>query len=121
MILVDTSIWIDHLRVGDKALSDLLEATEVAIHPLVLGELAVGSIRGRETFLGLLRQLPNVPVADTAEVLAFVDTHALHGQGLGIVDVHLLASTLLTPDGWLWTRDARLRKAAAALGVSWQA
>lgn len=120
MILVDTSIWIDHLRSTNDALASLLETSEVITHPLVLGELAVASLRRRDEFLRLLDELPSAPLADSSEVLAFIDAYRLHGQGLGIVDVHLLASTLLAPGTSLWTRDARLRAAASSLGVLWR-
>lgn len=119
MILVDTSVWIDHLRSADSTLMELLESVDVATHPLVVGELAVGSLRDRDEFLGLLEQLPQVPVASDAEVHALITRQALHGQELGIVDIHLLASALLAPGISLWTRDARLRAAADSLSVLW--
>ena len=119
MILVDTSIWIDHLKSTDAALVELLDSVQVLTHPLVIGELAVGSLRQREEFLRLLDELPQAPIADSSEVLTFIDAYRLHGQGLGIVDVHLLASILLAPGASLWTRDARLRAAASSLGVLW--
>lgn len=120
MILVDTSVWIDHLRSAEPGLVGLLESVAVATHPLVIGELAVGSLRNRLEFLQLLDELPRTPVADESEVLALVHAYALHGQGLGIVDVHLLASTLLAPGVSLWTRDTRLQAAASSLGVLWR-
>ena len=120
MILVDTSVWIDHLRQSDPTLVELLEAVAVGTHPLVIGELAVGSLRNRAELLALLDELPRAPVADENEVLALINAHQLHGHGLGIVDVHLLASTLLAPGTSLWTRDARLRAAASSLGVLWR-
>ena len=118
MILVDTSVWIDHLRSSDPTLVDLLESADVATHPLVIGELAVGSIRRRADFLDLLGQLPSIPVANSAEVLTFIDARRLYGQGLGIVDVHLLASATLLPGSTIWTRDSRLLSAATALGLA---
>lgn len=118
MILVDTSVWIDHLRLSDPTLVDLLESAEVATHPLVIGELAVGSIRSRDQFLGLLGQLPRMPIATDTEVLTFIEARKLHGQGLGIVDVHLLASTTLLPGSSIWTRDSRLLGAATTLGLA---
>ena len=119
MILVDTSIWIDHLKSTDAALVELLDSVQVVTHPLVIGELAVGSLRQREDFLRLLDELPKAPLADSSEVLTFIDAYRLDGQGLGIVDVHLLASTALAPGTSLWTRDARLRAAASSLGMLW--
>lgn len=118
MILVDTSVWIAHLRLSDPTLVDLLESAEVATHPLVIGELAVGSIRSRDQFLGLLGQLPRMPIATDTEILTFIDARNLYGQGLGIVDVHLLASTMLLPGSTIWTRDLRLLTAATALGLA---
>lgn len=120
MILVDTSVWINHLRSGDPTLAELLESVAVSTHPLVIGELAVGSLRNRVEFLALIGELPRVPVAHDDEVLAFITGYELHGRGLGMVDVHLLASTLLAPGTLLWTRDARLRAAASSLGVLWR-
>lgn len=118
MILVDTSVWIDHLRTSNDVLSGLLESVEVVTHPLIIGELAVGSLRDRAQFLELLDQLPRVPVANDDEILEFINAHGLHGRGLGIVDVHLLAATFLAPGISIWTRDSRLLKAAMSLGVS---
>jgi predicted nucleic acid-binding protein len=117
MILVDTSIWIDHLRSADPTLVTLLEGAEVATHSLIVGELAVGSLARREEFLELLNALPRVPVVHTDELLTFITAHQLYAQGLGVVDVHLLASASLVPGTSIWTRDARLRSAAATLGL----
>lgn len=116
MVLVDTSVWVDHLRQTDQELSQLLIAGEVACHPFVIGELACGSIPTREAVLASLRALPALPKAEDAEVLAFIDLHHLTGRGLGWVDVHLLASCMLA-DVPLWTRDKRLAGAAQRLGV----
>jgi predicted nucleic acid-binding protein len=118
MILVDTSIWIDHLHRSDATLSVLLNDAQVCIHPMIVGELALGSLRDRRTILGLLSDLPNTAVATHAEVLPFVELHALHGIGLSLVDVHLLAALRLSARDRLWTRDRRLRLAADKLGVS---
>ena len=118
MILVDTSIWIDHLHQSDASLSELLHEAQVCAHPMVIGELALGSLRDRQTFLGLLADLPSTPVATHAEVLAFVDSNVLYGIGLSLVDAHLLAALRLSPADRLWTRDQRLGMAADKLGVS---
>jgi len=118
MILVDTSIWIDHLHRSDTALSTLLNEAQVCIHPMIIGELALGSLRDRRTVLGLLSDLPGAPVATHTEVLSFVEWHALYGSGLGLVDIHLLAAAHLSPADRLWTRDRRLRLAADKLGVA---
>ena len=118
MILVDTSIWIDHLHRSDVALSTLLNEAQVCTHPMITGELALGSLQDRSTVLGLLSDLPSAPVATHAEVLLFVDGHALYGSGLSLVDAHLLAAVRLSSADRLWTRDRRLRVAADKLGVA---
>lgn len=118
MILVDSSVWIDHLRAGDATLIALLETGQVLAHPFVTGELALGSFRQCDAIIGALQDLPQSLVATDAEVLAFIDRHALFGQGIGYVDAHLLAATRLTPDATLWTRDKRLRDAAGRLGMA---
>lgn len=114
MILVDTSVWVDHLRRGDARLRGLLENARVLAHPFVIGEIACGSLSDRAV-LDLMRHLPMAAVAETEEVLAFIDRHRIHGKGLGYVDVHLLAAVALTPDSSLWTRDKRLHATAAVL------
>lgn len=120
MILVDTSVWVDHLRKGDSRLADLLERGIVMMHPFVLGEIACGSLADRSSTLELLQDLPATAVADDAEVLGFVERHGLHGKGVGYIDVHLLASVALTADGaQLWTRDRRLSAMAAGLRCSY--
>ncbi len=118
MILVDTSVWVDHLRSGDAQLAALLEQGRVVSHPFVVGEIACGSLADRATVIELLQDLPAAAVAETDEVLAFVERQALHGKGVGYVDVHLLASAALTPGTQLWTRDKRLRAAAEALACA---
>lgn len=116
MILVDTSVWVDHLRRGDAGLVDLLERSSVVMHPFVVGEIACGSLSDRESILELLQDLPPAVVADSDEVLQFIERHVLHGKGIGYVDVHLLASVALTEGAQLWTRDMKLHRIAAALG-----
>lgn len=116
MILVDTSVWVGHLRAGDPILTRLLDGNHVLSHPWVVGELALGRLVRRGEILTLLRSLPQAMVATAEEVLTFIDRHGLHGLGVGYVDVHLLAATHLTPDARLWTRDKRLAAAAAQLG-----
>ena len=118
MILADTSVWVDHLRRGDARLAALLDTASVLIHPFVIGEIACGSLADRATVLGLLQDLPRAVVAEADEVLVFIERHRLHGQGLGYVDVHLLAAVALTPGARLWTLDKRLRAAALALGCA---
>jgi len=117
MMLVDTSVWIDHLRHGDAELMAALQAGQVGMHPFVVGELACGSLRARAEVLGLLQALPPVPVATDKEVLFFMDEQALMGRGIGYVDMHLLASTRLG-GALLWTRDKRLHSIATELGLA---
>ena len=120
MILVDTSVWVDHLRSGDAQLADLLERAQVVMHPFVVGEMACGSLGDRSSILELLRDLPAASVAESEEVLGFIERRVLHGKGIGYVDVHLLASVALTEGTKLWTRDKRLQLAAQALGCAFQ-
>ncbi|RQS23776.1 PIN domain-containing protein [Burkholderia sp. Bp8992] len=115
MILVDTSVWIDHLRAGDAALTTLLEAERVLIHPFIVGELALGSMRNRQTVLDALRDLPAATAATDDEVQRMIDVVPLHGLDIGYVDAHLLASARLTDGTKLWTRDRRLLAAAERL------
>jgi hypothetical protein len=118
VILVDTSVWVDHLRAGDETLTDLLENGRVLVHPFVVGELALGNLRQRHVILGYLQDLPQVEVATNGEVLQFIERHDLAGLGIGYVDVHLLASTQLTSGSSLWTRDKRLSAIAEQLGLA---
>ena len=116
MILVDTSIWVDHLRTGHRTLVRLLEEGLVLAHPWVVGELALGRLSQRTEVIGLLRSLPAATVATTDEVITLVDHHQLYGVGIGYVDAQLLASTRLTTGASLWTRDRRLAACAERLG-----
>ena len=116
MILVDTSVWIDHLRRGNERLKSLLHDDQVLCHPFVIGELACGNLRNRNEVLYLLEALPGVPVADHTEVLHLIDAHRLYGQGLGWIDAHLLASALLTGCE-LWTSDRLLHALAGRVGL----
>jgi predicted nucleic acid-binding protein len=120
VILVDTSVWVDHLRRGDTQLATLLESAAVLTHPFVIGEIACGSLADRATVIELLQDLPAALVADVGEVLAFVERQRLYGKGIGYVDVHLLASAALSGGALLWTRNKRLRAAAQGLGVEFQ-
>ena len=117
MVLVDTSVWVEHLRQGAPGLEGLLAEGEVVCHPFVIGELACGNLRNRREILSLLRELPALDAVGHEELLLFVDGHRLMGRGLGLVDVHLLAAAVVdgTP---LWTRDRRLRDAAQGLGIA---
>jgi predicted nucleic acid-binding protein len=118
VILVDTSVWVDHLRAGDKALTRLLDAGMILGHPFIIGEIALGNLRQRETVLGALSNLPQASIATDAEVLRFIDRYALFGRGVGYVDIHLLAAVQLTSGTTLWTHDKRLHGVAAQLGLA---
>jgi len=115
-MLVDTSVWINHLRRGDSVLASLLTEASVECHPFVIGELACGALKRRDEILGLLQSLPQVPVASHAEALALLGRQHLAGAGVGWIDVHLLASARLAGTG-LWTRDRRLALVAKETGV----
>ncbi|HXC14180.1 MAG TPA: type II toxin-antitoxin system VapC family toxin [Stellaceae bacterium] len=117
MILVDTSVWVDHLRAGNDRLTALLSGAEVLGHPFVIGELALGNLRRRDAVLSDLRHLPQAVVAADEEVLHFIDRQRLFGRGIGYVDAHLLAAARLTATK-LWTRDRRLQAVAAQLGLA---
>jgi predicted nucleic acid-binding protein len=120
LILVDTSVWVDHLRRGNPGLVDLLERSIVIMHPFVVGEIACESLRDRGSILELLQDLPAAAVADGDEVLRFIESHALHSKGIGYVDVHLLASVALTEGARIWTRDKKLRLVAQMMGCSYR-
>lgn len=117
MILVDTSVWVEHFRGADRTadLTDLLEANEVLLHPWVLGELALGGV-DRNTVLRDLQSLPCAPEIDGAEILELVFDRRLFGRGIGWVDSHLLASSLVAGSGF-WTFDGRLAATAGELGI----
>lgn len=117
MTLADSSVWIDHFRRSDANFADLLAADQIAMHPMVLGELALGILPNRLKVLLQLRLLPQATTAQEGEVQALIEQRRLHGRGIGYVDAHLLAATLLTVGTVLWTRDRRLRVAAAECGV----
>ena len=118
MILVDTSVWVDHLRASDERLVGLLEAGMVLAHPFVIGELALGNLSDRETLLSALSDLPRAIHAADPEVLHFIDRHKLFGRSIGYIDAHLLAAVRLTAGAALWTRDKRLHGIAVDLGMA---
>ena len=118
MILVDTSVWIDHLHRAVPGLVDALEAADVASHPFVIGELACGTLKRRREVLSLLGALPATALATNEEALQLIESHDLMGRGIGLVDVHLIASVMLTPDCTLWTRDKRLRPVVERLAIA---
>jgi predicted nucleic acid-binding protein len=117
VILVDTSVWVEHLRTGSSRLQAFLHDDQVLCHPFVVGELASGNLRRRRQILGLLSALPEARSADHDEVLHLLESAHLYGRGLGWVDLHLLASALIS-DCTLWTLDRPLQMVAAALNVS---
>lgn len=119
MILIDTSVWIDHFKAPVAALYDLSGGEQILGHPFITGELAVGYLRNRHEALGALRALRQAKIASVDEFLALISTERLAATGLGFVDVHLLASCRLTPGTRLWSRDKRLAKYADQLGVAW--
>ena len=119
MILADTSVWINHLRSKDLYLAVLLDQNQILIHPRVIGELACGNVSNRAEVFGLLRSLPQVPVATDEEVLFLIEYHQLMGRGIGYIDAHLLAAVTLAAPTRLWTTDRRLMDLAGELGVAY--
>jgi len=119
MVLVDTSVWIDHLRKNDKDLQLLLIDGEVACHPLIIGELVCGNLKNRKEIISLLQALPILPEIDFDEYLYFVEEHNLYGKGIGYIDIHLLASAKLSQSE-LWTRDKRLKSIAIAFKINYK-
>lgn len=117
MVLVDTSVWVDHFRHGNAQLADLLERNAVLMHPFVVGEIACENLIDRISTLELLQQLPVAMVAEPDEVLVYIARHSLYGKGIGYVDVHLLASVAIG-SAQLWTRDKRLLAVARGLGYA---
>lgn len=118
MILVDTSIWVDHLRHADHELSKLLNEGLVLTHPFVIGELALGTLQKRDMILDALKGLPQTCVATDDEVHHFIERNALFDIGIGYIDVHLLAAVLLSPGSLIWTKDKRLHAVSARLNVA---
>ncbi len=118
MILVDTSVWVGHLRASDEILVGLLDAGMVLAHPFVVGELALGTLTQRGTVLEALSDLPRAVVATDGEVLHLIDRHRLFGRGVGYIDIHLLAAVRLTAGAALWTHDKRLHGVAVQLGLA---
>ena len=117
MILVDTSVWIDHFRRTEPRLVAALDREDVLVHPFVVGELACGNLRNRRGILALLRRLPEAPRATDDEALALIERRSLSGRGIGLVDVHLLASVVLHGTARLWTGDRQLAEVAADVGL----
>ncbi len=117
MILADTSIWVDHFRIGDSELVALLRTQNILMHPFILAELALGSLNQRAKTLTLLQQLPTAKVALLHEVRHLIEKRSLYNRGIGLIDAHLIASAQLHPHTRLWTRDKRLRSTAEDLGI----
>ncbi len=120
MVLVDTSIWVSHLRYGDAHLETLLKNAQVVSHPFIIGELACGKLRGRKEILSLLQALPSTPVITQEELLYFIEQKSLAGAGIGFVDAHLLASAQLF-DVPVWTSDRQFKRATERLKLSYPA
>jgi predicted nucleic acid-binding protein len=120
LILVDTSVWIDHLHKAIPLLEEALESQTVLSHPFVVGELACGELRKRREILDLLSDLPSSIVATDDETLSLIERHRLMGKGLGYIDVHLLASVMLTDSARLWTSDKRLAAIASQLTIGFE-
>jgi predicted nucleic acid-binding protein len=119
VILLDTSIWIDHLRASDATAEALLQSRQVLLHPFIVGELALGNLRQRDVILGSLQTMPQAIVATDDEVFHLISTNRLFGLGIGYVDAHLIAATRLTAGARFWTRDKRLLSVAERLGLHW--
>ena len=119
MILVDTSVWVSYLRAGNSKFEQLLNDGEAACHPFIIGELACGNIKNRNEILSLLNALPKVNLLDNEEVLLFIERNNLMGKGLGLVDIHLLASTILS-EAVLWTLDIKLKHKARISGMAYE-
>jgi len=119
MVLVDTSVWVAHLRGGNAQLEALLNEGAVVCHPFIIGELACGTMRNRVEILSLLQSLPMAETAEHSEVMQFIERNRLSGKGLGYVDVHLLASAVIT-DAPLWTLDRKVQQASGNLRINYK-
>ena len=117
MILADTSIWIDHFRSGNKELRRALNSGQIVIHPWIVAELALGSLRDRAKTLAMLDLLPQARVARTSELRLMIEARPLYNLGIGLTDAHLIASVFLTPPTLLWTRGKQLRKVSEGFGI----
>ena len=117
MILADTSVWVDHLRFGDKDMRELLNRGQIVIHPFVVAELALGSIKDRAKTLALLDLLPQARIAQLNELRLTIEARRLYRVGIGFTDAHLIASVLIDSPTLLWARGKKLRKVAENLGI----
>ena len=119
MILVDTSVWVDHLRVEEPHLVSLLNQDQVLGHPMIIGELACGNLRNRDELLQFLKGLPSIPSATHDEVFYLIEERRLMGSGIGFIEAHLLAATALAAPAKLWTKDLRLLRVAVSLRLAY--
>jgi len=117
VVLADTSVWVDHLRRNDPHMANLLLTGQIAMHPFIVAEIALGSLRNRPKILAEMDALREVRVAGLNEVRHMIEAHSLCSKGIGLTDAHLIASCLLTPGTQLWTRDSNLKQVAQALKV----
>jgi len=117
MILADTSIWVDYLRSGNPEMSKLLGEGQIVIHPFIVAEIALGSLRNRHKRLEEMESLLEVKVAQLNEVRHMIEAHSLYSKGIGLTDAHLVASCLMTPGTQLWTHDGAMKRVAKALGI----
>jgi hypothetical protein len=117
VILADTSVWVEHFRSGNDELRKQLAGRSVVMHPMIVAELALGSLRDRTRTLAFLDLLPQVRVAQLGEVRKMIEARSLFSQGIGLIDTHLIASVFLNPSTLLWTKDKRLRSVAETLGI----
>ena len=117
MILADTSVWIDHFRSGNQELEKALNHGQILIHPCIVAELALGSLRDRTKTLAMLDLLPQARVAQLGELRIMIEARRLYGLGIGLTDAHLIASVLLDPPTFIWTKDKRLRQVASSMGI----
>lgn len=118
MVLVDTSVWVVHLRNGNIGLETLLNEGHVVCHPFIVGELACGNLKNRAEILSLLQALPMAIYVEHEEVMRFIEDHTLMGKGLGYIDIHLIASAILT-EIQVWTVDKKLNEIASKLGIGY--
>jgi hypothetical protein len=117
VILADTSIWVDHLRNRNPEMENYLTRGQILMHPFIVAEISLGSLRNRQTTLADMESLLEAKVAALTEVRHMIEAHTLYSKGIGLTDAHLLASCLITPGTQLWTRDIALKKVATALGI----
>jgi predicted nucleic acid-binding protein len=118
MILADTSVWVDYLRNGSTEMENRVGRGQIAMHPFIVAEIALGSLRNRQRVVDEMEALLEVRVAQLSEVRHMIEAHTLYSKGIGLTDAHLIASCLLTPGTQLWTRDRAMDKVARGLGIA---